>query len=98
MGPKCQEIRALLKRLPISDRGWVVVDHWEGDLSALGIAHTRDLRRLVYVTTWRQSQGRYSYICEVPGETSAPTDFVHGERKEDVDEVTLVDALMRHLG
>lgn len=98
MSPKRRAIRALLKRLPMADRGWVIEDHWECDLCAIGVARADDRRRLVYVLTWQHSPGRYSYICEVPGEGPDPTDFVHGEQGEDVDEAQLLDALVRHLG
>lgn len=94
---KHRSICKLVERLRPADRGWAIVDHWDADLCAIGIAHPRRLRRLVYVSTWRMRPGRYSYECEAP---SGPkeTDYEVVETGEDVDFVTLTSVMARHLG
>jgi hypothetical protein len=63
---KDKSILELIAMLPIDAMGWIVIDHWQADRFALGIAHPRSPRRLVYVSTFRCSPHRYNYECEVP--------------------------------
>ncbi|MCB9601487.1 MAG: hypothetical protein H6721_13535 [Sandaracinus sp.] len=94
---KDETIRALLARLELGRRGWHVVDHWDADLQAIGIATERDRRHLVYVSTFSRAPGRFDYECKTP---SGPdeTDRVATAAGEDVDYETLVKALEAHLG
>ncbi|MFY0530539.1 hypothetical protein ACN28I_47690 [Archangium gephyra] len=93
---KDKRILALLARLPMNERGWVIVDHWDADLMAVGIAHPSDVRRLVYVSTFKKENGRYDYECEVPT-GAGPDHFTTSDRGEDVEEGALLAALERHL-
>jgi hypothetical protein len=63
---KVAAIEDLLVRLKLNERGWVVVDHWEADRFATGIASKRDQRRLVYISVFGSKPGEYSYECEEP--------------------------------
>lgn len=93
---KDKRILELLARLPMNERGWVIVDHWDADLMAVGIAHPADVRRLVYVSTFKKENGRYDYECEVPTGPE-PGNFTTSECGEDVDDGALLAALDRHL-
>lgn len=93
---KDKSIQELLARLPMDERGWVIEDHWDADLMAVGIAHPIDVRRLVYVSTFGNENGRYDYECEVPTGPE-PTDFTTSERGKAVDYWALLDAIERHL-
>jgi hypothetical protein len=92
---KDESILALLDRLQLTAKGWVVVDHWEGDLCAVGIAHRDHPRRLVYVSTWNKPAGRYYFERETPT-GDEPTDYQSHEI-EDADFGTLVSAMEAHL-
>jgi hypothetical protein len=43
-----------------------LVDHWDADLFAVGIADVSDDRRLVYVSTFGKPSGFLAYDCEEP--------------------------------
>jgi hypothetical protein len=63
-------IDALVARLGLPARGWVVVDHWEGDLYAIGIASAQEPARLVYVSTFGNLNETFDYECELPPTSS----------------------------
>ena len=62
---KDQKIINLIKRLRVNANGWVIVDHWDSDSFAFGVAHPRNVHRLVYISTAGMPPGRYYYACEV---------------------------------
>jgi hypothetical protein len=45
---------------------FVLTDHWESDLCAVGIAGPRDLRVLVYISCHGELPGRFGYELELP--------------------------------
>ncbi|MCB9612053.1 MAG: hypothetical protein H6721_26075 [Sandaracinus sp.] len=94
---KDETIRTLLERLELARRGWQVVDHWEADRQAIGIATKRDRRHLVYVSTYSRAPGRFYYECETPSGRDE-TAYATTAAGEDVDYDTLVKALEAHLG
>jgi hypothetical protein len=94
---KDQSIRELVALLELGRRGWVLVDHWEADLCAVGIARGIEPRRLVYVSTYDKAPESYDYQCEVPDGAQA-TGYRTVACGEDVSFTELVAALERHLG
>ncbi len=56
----------LVARLELDQRGWVIEDHWDGDLCAIGIATPQAPRRLVYISTYNEPSCHYYYECEIP--------------------------------
>lgn len=96
MTGKDASIAQLLAVLPIREHAWVLVDHWDADRFAIGIASRMDQRRLVYISTFKQAPGRYYYECEVP-RGSEPTDFETTASGEGVALDELVRATVRHL-
>ena len=96
MSGKDPSIVQLVAALPMRERSWVLVDHWEADLFAIGVGRKGDERRLVYISTFKRAPGRYDYECETP---SGPelTDFDTTEEGEDVGIDELVRAMVRHL-
>jgi hypothetical protein len=80
----------------MSSRDWTTVDHWEGDLCAIGIASKRQPRRLVYVSTYGKERDRYYYECEEPNGI-APEDYETVGQGVDVDFEMLVAAIEKHL-
>jgi hypothetical protein len=75
-----------------------VVDHWDADLCAVGIASPGDAKRLVYVSTWQKEAGRYYYECEIPRLPTSEDEpnYAVVEKADDVDFDTLLAAVRRH--
>lgn len=93
---KDRSIRQLVSLLDLGQRGWTLVDHWEADLCAVGIASDAEPRRLVYVSTYAKAPGTYDYECEVPN-GAQPTEYQTVASGEDASLVELVAVLERHL-
>lgn len=96
MSNKDASISHLVAALPMRERLWVLVDHWDADLFAIGVAHRDDERRLVYVSTFKRAPGRYDYQCEAPSGPDA-TDFETTAAGDDVGFEELVRAMVLHL-
>ncbi|MFO0697509.1 MAG: hypothetical protein U0230_28280 [Polyangiales bacterium] len=97
MADKDPKLLELLERLNLPERGWVTVDHWTGDLCAIGVARAGDPERLVHISIYRKAQGRFDYECEL-----APRDddeiYAPAGGGEDVSFAELLEALEEHLG
>jgi len=78
----------------LNAREFQIVDHWDGDLLAIGIADTADEDRLVYVSTFRQPPDRYWYECEEP---QGEDEYAVPERMDAASLDQVVDAIRRHL-
>ena len=78
-----------------------IVDHWDADRRAIGIASTSDLRLLVYISTSGQAKGRYFVECETPSdlsEKSGDPSFRTTLTEENADFDSVVATIRRHLG
>ncbi|MGK3988334.1 hypothetical protein WME99_35155 [Sorangium sp. So ce136] len=87
----------LVGRLDLQRRGWSIVDHWEADTCAIGIARASEPRRLVYVSTFDKEYGMYDYECELASGPAA-ADYTIAGRGEGVTYDELLEVLARHLG
>ncbi len=96
MRSKDDSIEALLERLELPRRGWIIVDHWEGDRCAVGVAARRSPHVLVYVSSFGMDRGRFYYTCESP---SADADVPYEVASEgaDVSFDELLAAMELHL-
>jgi len=94
---KDRRIRALVARLDLDRRGWIVADEWEHDLCAIGIGVKENPRHLVYVAMYQDKLDRYFYSCETPTGPD-PTDYKVVDEAEPVSFDTLLAAMERHLG
>lgn len=94
---KDSAIVTLLSALDLDKRGWTVVDYWEADATAIGIARAAAPRRLVYVSTFNKDKGRYDYECEVPS-GSDETEYDSTDHGSSVAYTDLVRVLEKHLG
>ena len=65
---KDASIDSVLERLraDLGDESFTVVDNWDSDLCAIGVARPVDPRYLVYVSTWPPERGTFNYECERP--------------------------------
>jgi hypothetical protein len=63
---KDQRIDELLARLRVDlgPEAFVIADHWEPDLCAVGIAAHNDPSRLVYVSTFNRSEDEFDFELE----------------------------------
>lgn len=85
----------VLDRLP--DQSAVVVDHWEGDPDAIGIARRSDTGWLVYIHAEKDANGRYFLSRELPPNSDLwPFEDAGSEQFDDLD--TLANAVKAHLG
>lgn len=96
MNSKDQSIKRLLIDLDFDRRGWTVVDHWEADAFAIGIASKPDPRRLVYVSTFRRAPGHFDFEVELPA-GPMETDYCILDRGENVPFEDLLKAIVKHL-
>ena len=73
-----------------------IVDHWDGDLCAIGIASCRDKHHLVYISTYEQPRGSYYFECEksLSSELSECTITKQGNL---VDLQSLITVIQQHL-
>lgn len=94
---KEESIRDLLKSLNVQERGWVICDHWQDDLCAIGIASSKDTRCLVYVSTFDKEVGKFDFECELPGDVDG-VPYTVVRRGEDVDYDALLLVMEAHLG
>jgi hypothetical protein len=93
---KDKTILDLVEALDLERRGWMVVDHWEADLCAIGIGMVTDPRRLVYVSTFNRRPGRYDYECELP-DGEAPEEYSTPATGEEVEYEILLKIMEAHL-
>lgn len=79
----------------LNPSGWEVVDHWEADLHAVGIARRGQPEVLVYVSTYGLPPGRFSCECEPAGCRGAVAGALG--TAEGIDFKTLVSVIEGHL-
>jgi hypothetical protein len=92
---KDTSIWALIARLAtiFGGEAFQLVDHWDADLFAIGLASVRDAARLVYVSTFRKPAGTVAYECEGAEAALAGPD----RRSEHAEFPELVRVLADHL-
>lgn len=93
---KDSSILELLNRIDLDSRNWTVIDYWDADLCAVGIAHKDHPRHLVYISTFGEARNHYYYECEEP---SGPelTDYSAVDSGENVSCEHLLRVLEHHL-
>jgi hypothetical protein len=74
-----------------------IVDHWDADLVAVGVAALASPSPLVYFSTWKCEPGRYYVDLEWPARPNSDQPYEQGEKFDDVDFETLVSIVSRHL-
>ena len=96
---KDESINRFLSRLEseLGPCNYQVVDHWEADPCAIGIASAKDSRRLVYVCTYDQPPGSFYFECEIGGESTNKSDYDSTVSGEAADFFTLLAIIRGHL-
>ncbi len=94
---KDPSILNLLARLrtDLADDAFDIVDHWDGDLVAIGLACPSDHRVLAYISTINQLPDSYSYELELPPTNDDELYSVAGE-SNGCTYPELLDALCSH--
>ena len=61
---KDKRLQVLLETLNLDERGWIVIDYWDADNCAIGIANKTSPERLVYLSVFQQPVSHFAFICE----------------------------------
>lgn len=88
-------LRRLRERL--GDDAFVIADHWELDLDAIGIASPHDPRYLIYVSVYREPLGCFNYECEIPAAEASEMPYEVQGRGSGVSFDALAGIVERHL-
>jgi hypothetical protein len=91
-------IHAVLNHLwaRLGPEAFVVTDHWDTDLSAIGISSPHNRGVLVYISCYGNQSGRYGYELELPALTDDFPYQVAG-RSSDVSFEELARVIAAHL-
>lgn len=92
-----QDVVEKLFKLPGSEQ-FQVIDHWEGDLMAIGICSKKDKDNLVYISTYNKKDGFYDLHLELPSlDSSKDIPYVDGGHFKSVNFDRLVEIVKKHL-
>ena len=94
---KDKSIIELVEGLNLDDKGWTVIDHWEADMCAIGIASKSRPNCLVYVSTFGLPAGRFYFECEV-GMAEGELPYSVADTASNVDLLFLEKKMIDHLG
>lgn len=75
-----------------------IVDHWEADLYAIGLARPDNSHVLVYISTFHLPEGEYFVSIELPPEEGDDIPYQPSGEFHNVDFRGLVGLIKRHLG
>lgn len=92
-------ILAALDRLwsRLGSSAFVLADHWESDLCAVGIASPHDPGVLVYISCYGEPPGRFGYELELPPSPGDDFPYRVAGTGSDVSFEELADVVARHL-
>ncbi len=96
---KDPSIVAVLDRLRarLGPGAFVLADHWEPDLFAVGIASPRDLGVLVYIPTYREPAGKFGYELALPPLLGDASPYRVAGRADGVSFEELASVIAGHL-
>jgi hypothetical protein len=75
-----------------------VLDHWDADLFAVGIARAETPQRLVYILTYGLPEGRYTVELELPPEPGSDDEYESSGWHENLAFGELAAIAAKHLG
>jgi hypothetical protein len=92
-------ILVFLSRLEksIGSSGFVVTDHWENDLTAIGVSSPNDADILAYVSCFNKVEGHYNYELELPAVPATEMPYTVAGRGSDVPLDELIRIVTVHL-
>ena len=88
----------LLERLRrrLGPEAFDVVDHWEGDPTAVGIASPREHGVLAYLSTFDRPPGRYDVELEWPPAPGQEFPYRDAGKHRDLDFEAMAEVVRRH--
>ena len=94
---KDKSIKAVLERISsnIGEENLCLVDHWDADLCAIGIAKKDDNAQLVYISTYNKPYREFYYELEFSSKIKADTSNLQLEG--DVKYNELIKIIKSHL-
>jgi len=97
---KNQEIIDVLARLQqmFGEGCFDIVDHWDADLNAIGIANPADHGRLAYIAINNDHPNGYFVELELPPSPESDLPYCIAGNFEDIDFEQLASVVGRHLG
>jgi hypothetical protein len=97
---KHHSIETTLTRLSeaLGAGAFAVIDHWEDDEFAVGVAHPQHQAQLVYITTFEMPKDSYFVVFEKA--PNPDSDLPYTDEGDDVAESfeELVEMIQKHLG
>ena len=84
-------------RLRLGSDCFVVTDHWEPDLCAVGISSPSNPGVLVYISTYNESPNRYGYELETPPPAGSDALYEVAGRGSDISFEELANVVADHL-
>lgn len=95
---KDESILRLIEKLKcaMGEDAFSVVDHWDADLLAIGIAKPENNDLLVYVSTYRQPFGSYFVSLQFPARPFSELPYSQGDEFQVRGFHELVEVIQRH--
>jgi hypothetical protein len=92
-------ILQVLERLAarLGPKTFDIVDHWDCDLTAVGVANPKDHRILAYISTFGMPEGRYIVELELPPEPGRKLPYHIAHTQSGLDFEQLVAKVRTHL-
>jgi hypothetical protein len=75
-----------------------IIDHWEADLIAIGVASPSDLQRLVYFSLESEGERHFYVSLEAAPTKGGELPYMDCGEFNDVDLETLTEIVAEHLG
>jgi hypothetical protein len=99
LGQKDPSLRHLVSELQrrAPDGTFIVVDHWEMDPFAIGLASPAHPDQLAYISSLTAAEGKYFMSRELPSDSDL-VPFRDGGAEQYTDIDTLAAAILDHLG
>lgn len=85
-------------RARLGHESFDIVDHWESDLCAVGIASRRDHGVLAYLSCFGEPEGRWHVELELPPLPSDDLPYRDAGRFPDLDVEAAAAIIRRHFG
>jgi hypothetical protein len=97
---KDSSILSLLDRLRdrLGPGNFDIIDHWESDPYAVGLASPQDHGVLAYISCFGEPEGRYHVELELPPSSGDDLPYREAGRFSDLDFEAMVGVVSEHLG
>lgn len=95
---KDESIQTVLSALAakIGDDGFDIVDHWEADLCAIGVASPQNHEVLAYISAIG-APGKFYVSLELPPESGSDFPYVDAGARDTVSLDELIDVVSDHI-